>query len=61
MNSDANLQEQGWWGLGTVIRDSQGLIMAAATWKVTGSENAAMAKAFGILATMIFCFGVWFS
>lgn len=32
MNSDANLQVDGWWGLGTIARDNKGLVLAAATW-----------------------------
>jgi hypothetical protein len=54
VNSDANLQEEGWWGLGTVVRDSQGFIMAAATWKCTGSDHAETAKAFGYLSAINF-------
>lgn len=55
-NCDANLQHHGWWGLGTMIRDQAGQAMAAATWKVKGFEDATLAEAHALLATV--CFAV---
>jgi hypothetical protein len=51
-NSDANLQEVGWWGLGSIIRDELGLVMAAATWRLKGSDEAITAEAFALLLTV---------
>jgi hypothetical protein len=51
-NSDANLQRQGWWGVGAIVRNAEGLVMAAATWTQPGAEKAELAEAYGLLLTM---------
>ena len=51
-NGDANLQHAGSWGIGAIIRDEEGLVMAAATWKITDGEDTLMAEAFSLLSTM---------
>lgn len=48
----ACLQLSGWWGIGAVVRDSNGLVLAAATWKIPGSDNVELAEAYGLLLTM---------
>lgn len=53
-NCDANLQQHGWWGLGTMIRDSVGQAMAAAAWKLKGFEDATLAEAHALLTTVRF-------
>ena len=54
INSDANLQINGAWGLGGIIRDNEGLVMAAGTWLVHGHDHALEAEAFAMLTTMKF-------
>jgi hypothetical protein len=48
-NSDASLRDPGWWGLGAIIRNEEGLVMASATWKVEGFDNSETAEAFGTM------------
>lgn len=38
----------------SIVRDEQGFILAAATWKSHGSESAILAEAFALLTTMKF-------
>lgn len=45
-NSDANLQEEGTWGLSAIVRDGVGLVMASATWKCNSLDCATIAEAF---------------
>lgn len=42
----------GWWGLGAIVRNEQGLVMAAATWRIPGIEDALTAKAYALLLTL---------
>lgn len=51
-NCDANLQTQGHWGLGAIVRNDSGLVMAAATWSLDGSDDPLMTEAFALLTTM---------
>jgi len=51
-NSDANLQSVGWWGLGSVIRNDPGLVMAIATWRIKGANDVMMAEVFALLLTV---------
>ncbi|MCI22563.1 hypothetical protein A2U01_0043739, partial [Trifolium medium] len=51
-NSDANLAEEGRWGLGAVYRDSNGEILAAATWDTSGAMDPTMAEAKALYNTM---------
>lgn len=51
-NGDANLKYAGSWGIGAIIRDEEGLVMAAATWKVNGGEDTLMAEAHALISTM---------
>jgi hypothetical protein len=51
-NSDANLSHLGTWGLGSIVRDEHGMIMASATWRYGGFDCATTAEAFAILSTM---------
>jgi len=60
INTDANLQIHGSWGLGCVSRDENGLVMATTTWQRNGFECAASAEAFGILSAMKFAFDCGF-
>ncbi|XP_024640794.1 uncharacterized protein [Medicago truncatula] len=51
-NCDANLQVKGWWGLGSIIRNENGLVMASAAWKIKGTEEVILAEAFSLLSTV---------
>lgn len=51
-NTDANLRESGTWGLGAIIKNDLGMVMAAATWKRQGYDSAITAEAFSILSVM---------
>jgi len=53
-NCDVSLKVKGKWGVGSIVRNEQGLIMAAATWESNGSTNVLEAEAFGMLKTMRF-------
>jgi hypothetical protein len=50
--SDANLNHLGTWGLGSIIRDEHGMVMASATWRYGGFDCVTTAEAFPILSTM---------
>jgi len=43
---NANLNCKGKWGIGAVHRDSQGEVLAAATWLVMGYDDSEVAEAF---------------
>lgn len=51
-NSDANLQALGWWGLGAVVRNDEGLVMASASWRMKGSEDVILAETFALYRTI---------
>jgi len=51
-NSDANLQIEGWWGLGSIVRDAKGLVLATATWQTPGVKDVMFAEAFALMKTM---------
>jgi len=51
-NSDANLQNWGMWGLGVIIRNEDGMAMAAATWLSKGFHCALTAEAIVLLNTV---------
>jgi len=53
VNTDANLQVHGRWGLGCVIRDSEGQVKVAATWSRHGFEDVLTAEAFGLYAGVV--------
>lgn len=61
INSDANLQVNGFWGLGGIIRDSEGLVMATGTWLLPGNDNILEAEAFAMLTVMRFTLDCGFS
>jgi len=52
VNSDASLKNCGTWGLGAIIRNENGLSMAAATWNLDGFDDVATTEAAAILHTM---------
>lgn len=54
INSDANLMEEGFWGLGAVCRYADGEVLAAATWKTKGFMHPATAEAMALYTTMEF-------
>ncbi|XP_045797986.1 uncharacterized protein LOC123892217 [Trifolium pratense] len=45
INCDANLARTGRWGLGAVCRDSDGYLVAAATWELPGCLDPSLAEA----------------
>jgi hypothetical protein len=53
INCDANLTRLDRWGLGTTCRDSNGELVAAATWKWTAQTNQLLQKP--LRSTMQFC------
>jgi hypothetical protein len=52
VNSDANLANTDRWGLGATFRDSDGELVAAATWEVPGANDPMLAEAFAIYLAM---------
>jgi hypothetical protein len=52
VNSDANLANPDRWGLGATFRDSDGELVAAATWKVPGANEPLLAESFAIYKAM---------
>lgn len=52
-NSDANMKVLGHWGLGAIIRNEKGLVMAAATWLSPGSDDLLLAEAYALFRTMV--------
>jgi hypothetical protein len=44
INCDANLSREGRWGLGTIARNSDGNVIAAATWESPGIADPALAE-----------------
>lgn len=59
-NCDSNLQVKGWWGLSSIIRNNNGLVMASAAWKVKGSEEVILAEAFSLFIHGSFSHRLWF-
>jgi hypothetical protein len=53
INSDANLQVAGRWGLGCIIRNEEGVVQASVTWCRNEFENAVTAEAFAIYAALV--------
>jgi hypothetical protein len=53
VNSDANLSIAGSWGLGAVYRDTEGAILAAATWSVPGSNDPTLAEAYALYKAIL--------
>jgi hypothetical protein len=45
INCDANLSRAGRWGLGATYRDSDGELLAAATWERSGNDDVELAEA----------------
>jgi hypothetical protein len=60
INCDANLARPGRWGFGAMYRDSDGELLAAATWERPGSDDAELAEAcalyYAILLAIDCCF-----
>lgn len=54
LNSNANLSVDGCWGLGAIIRNHQGEIMAAASSELAGFSDVGTAEAFTLYKAMIF-------
>jgi hypothetical protein len=52
-NSDANLSIDGWWGLGAILRDELGEILASATWRIPGFNDPTTAEACALYFTTI--------
>jgi hypothetical protein len=48
INCDANLTRLDRWGLGTICRDSNGELVAAATWDMDGANEPALAEAVAL-------------
>jgi hypothetical protein len=44
-NCDANLSNEGSWGLGAIFRDEEGQILASATWEIPGFNDPTTAEA----------------
>jgi hypothetical protein len=44
-NCDANLSNEGSWGLGAIFRDDEGQLLASATWEIPGFNDPATAEA----------------
>jgi hypothetical protein len=53
VNSDANLANTDRWGLGATFRDSDGELVAAATWEVPGANDPMLAEAFALYLAMM--------
>ncbi|MCI48549.1 hypothetical protein A2U01_0069792, partial [Trifolium medium] len=64
VNCDTNLSVADTWGLGAVIRDEDGEVMVAATWKMHGFDDAWLRRCsygrgdddeegFGVCATVL--------
>jgi hypothetical protein len=53
INYDANLSQTGRWGLGATYRDSDGKLLAAATWEMPGSDDAELAEASALYNTIL--------
>ncbi|GAU42980.1 hypothetical protein TSUD_188530 [Trifolium subterraneum] len=45
INCDANLAKEGCWGLGAAFRDSEGALVAEATWEMAGYGDPILAEA----------------
>jgi hypothetical protein len=60
INCDANLTRAGRWGLGATYRDSDGELLAAATWERPGNDVVELAEAcalyYAILLVVDCCF-----
>jgi len=54
VNTDANMQSHGKWGLGIIIRDKAKLVMAASTWETDGIDNVLEVEAHALLTGMRF-------
>ena len=52
VNCDSNLQIHGWWGLGVICRDHEGLVMSAGAWKRQGNEEVIVAEALAMLFSL---------
>jgi hypothetical protein len=50
-NCDANLKVNGKWGLGAIIRDNEGQVLASATWEMPGFNDPATAEAYALYLT----------
>jgi hypothetical protein len=48
INSDANLGLSGRWGLGVTCCDTDGVLIAAATWEIPGPEDSTLAEAYAL-------------
>jgi hypothetical protein len=48
INSDANLAQTGRWGLGVTCRDSDGVLIAAATWEMPGPDDPTLAEVYAL-------------
>jgi hypothetical protein len=54
VNSDANLAIDGRWGLGAACHNSQGVLLAAATWESPGSNDPSLAEACALYKAVLF-------
>jgi hypothetical protein len=52
--SDANLSKDGVWGLGSIIRDETGSVLAAASWVNNGFNDPLAAEVLAMWKTMRF-------
>lgn len=48
-NSDASMKVKGVWGLGGIIRNEEGLVMVAATWRTQGYDDILWAEACALM------------
>jgi hypothetical protein len=54
VNCDANLTRIGRWGLGAICRDSDGELLAAATWEMSGADDPTLAEAVALYNAVLF-------
>lgn len=54
VNSDVNLSQVGTWGVGSVIRNEDGEVLAAATWTVKGFDDFTVAEVYARYKTVKF-------
>ncbi|MCI46328.1 hypothetical protein A2U01_0067568, partial [Trifolium medium] len=60
VNSDANLSREGRWGLGAVCCDSDGQLVAVATWDLPGFDDSTTAETCAVYLAADCCFKVLF-
>lgn len=52
-NYDVSMKIKGVWGIGAIIRNQEGLVMASATWRMPGFDDTTTAEACALWKTMI--------